>query len=55
MLKNTVVKFVVGLAFVLALTTGGGIVADAFGFEVTSQAEAGNCDGGSGSSSGGGC
>ena len=54
MLKNTVVKFVVGLAFVLSLTGGGGIVADELGYEVTSQAEAGDC-GGSGSGSGGGC
>ncbi|MEM7028053.1 MAG: hypothetical protein AAF629_00570 [Chloroflexota bacterium] len=53
MLKNTVVKFVVGLAFVLALTTGG-MVADELGYEVTSQVEAGSCNG-SGSGGGGGC
>ncbi|MEM7028018.1 MAG: hypothetical protein AAF629_00395 [Chloroflexota bacterium] len=55
MLKNTVVKFVVGFAFVLALTTGGGIVADELGYDVTSQAEAGDCNGGSSSGGGGNC
>lgn len=51
MLKNTVIRFVVGLAFVLALTTGGRIVADELGLEVTPQAEASDC----GQGSGGGC
>lgn len=50
MLKNKVVKFVVSLAFILALTAGGGIAADELGWDVTSQAEAGDCNhtGGSG-------
>ena len=54
MFKHFVVKFVVGLAFVLALTTGGNIVADGMGLEVTSQADAGGACG-DGGSSGGGC
>ena len=52
-IKNRVVKFVAGLAFVLALTAGGGIAADEMGLEITSQAHAGTC--GESGTSGGGC
>ena len=51
MLKNYVAKIVIGFAFVVALTTGGGIVAEEMGMTITSEAHA--CE--SPGSSGGGC
>ena len=53
MLKNYVAKIVIGFAFVVALTTGGGIAAEEVGVSITSAVEAGTCSGGT--SGGGGC
>jgi hypothetical protein len=51
MLKQRIYKVIVGLALLAAVTGSSGIVADAFGLNVTGQAHA--CS--NPSSSGGGC
>ena len=51
MLKNAVIRLVVGFTLALVLTISGSIVGDELGWDVTSQVEAGDC-GGNGSGSG---
>ncbi len=51
MLKNRIIAVVAGLAMLVGVAGSTGIIADAFGLPVTSQADACN----STSTSGGGC